>query len=394
VHKTIIIPHDDKKFRGGEDAASHSTTDDMLVVADGVGGWANKGVNPGLFSRKLTQTITGKYGALTEAQKREKVDDAVFKQLLHVSNHEAAAAHLGSATCTVVRLKDARTLQTLNVGDSTYSIHRRIENEDDNSTESSSSSSSSSSLKVVYAAEPGQKGFNFPYQLGGNYGDQVHTKGVCDGPRTHNLQDKDVIVVVSDGVNDNIDADEYHECIQRYQWSSDLYDKTNNKPTPTTLLFATNYKGYFDEHEIVSYSAVADCIARKAYFLGKDKTHQSPFARSAALYGKRYIGGKHDDITVTVAQVEIAVLDEATGRQVFASDIVVGEDGDASATTSSSNEDPHRNESIFVYKDEDGPIQGLETLPSLDSILKAILHGHNDGVGIGASGDPAAKSEL
>jgi hypothetical protein len=37
-HKTVIIPHDEKKFRGGEDAAS--TSDRLLVVADGVGGWA------------------------------------------------------------------------------------------------------------------------------------------------------------------------------------------------------------------------------------------------------------------------------------------------------------------------------------------------------------------
>jgi len=33
----------------------------MLVVADGVGGWANKGVNPGHFSRLLTKTIVDQY---------------------------------------------------------------------------------------------------------------------------------------------------------------------------------------------------------------------------------------------------------------------------------------------------------------------------------------------
>ena len=36
VHKTVIIPHDEKKFRGGEDAAA--TSDTVLVCADGVGG--------------------------------------------------------------------------------------------------------------------------------------------------------------------------------------------------------------------------------------------------------------------------------------------------------------------------------------------------------------------
>ena len=44
VHKTVIIPHDDKKYRGGEDAAA--TSSHLLVVADGVGGWASSNVNP------------------------------------------------------------------------------------------------------------------------------------------------------------------------------------------------------------------------------------------------------------------------------------------------------------------------------------------------------------
>ncbi len=276
VHKTIIIPHDQKKFRGGEDAAS--TIDTMLVVADGVGGWANKGVNPGLYSRKLTETITATFEGMAPSD-RASID---LKQLVHKSNHIAADAHLGSATCTVVRLKDANTLETLNVGDSGYSIHRRRNPEKPPTADN---------LEVAYASIPGQKGFNFPYQLGGQYGDQVHEPNVTDGPNTHTLQDKDVIVVVSDGIIDNIDPVEYHDCISKYQWSDQLLD------VPSKADFDAKYKGYFDESELVSYSAVADCIARKAYFLGKDPSYFSPFARSAANYGKRYLGGKHDDIT-------------------------------------------------------------------------------------------------
>ena len=53
--RTVIIPHDDKIHRGGEDAAASSDT--VLTVADGVGGWALKGINPGLFSNELTSSI-------------------------------------------------------------------------------------------------------------------------------------------------------------------------------------------------------------------------------------------------------------------------------------------------------------------------------------------------
>ena len=43
------IPHDKKRAKGGEDAFLASS--DLLVVADGVGGWASKGVDPALFSK-------------------------------------------------------------------------------------------------------------------------------------------------------------------------------------------------------------------------------------------------------------------------------------------------------------------------------------------------------
>lgn len=152
VHKTIIIPHDSKKFRGGEDAAS--TIDTMLVVSDGVGGWANKGVNPGLYSQKLTETITSIFSNMTPAE-QASVD---LRKLMHKSNHIAADAHLGSATCTVVRLKDATTLETANVGDSGYSIHRRRAKVKTDSVDDQN-------LELVYASIPGQKGFNFPFQV-------------------------------------------------------------------------------------------------------------------------------------------------------------------------------------------------------------------------------------
>jgi len=53
--RTVIIPHDDKIHRGGEDSAH--ATDTLITVADGVGGWENQGINPGLFSKLLTRTI-------------------------------------------------------------------------------------------------------------------------------------------------------------------------------------------------------------------------------------------------------------------------------------------------------------------------------------------------
>ena len=55
---------------------------------------------------------------------------------------------------------------------------------------------------------------------------------------------------------------------------------------------------------VVDLEGVADCIARTAYFLGKDQSFDSPFAQGAREAGwGDCMGGKHDDITVTIAQI-------------------------------------------------------------------------------------------
>ena len=48
---SYMIPHPDKKDKGGEDA--FYADDRVLSVADGVGGWVEVGVDPANYSRKL-----------------------------------------------------------------------------------------------------------------------------------------------------------------------------------------------------------------------------------------------------------------------------------------------------------------------------------------------------
>lgn len=63
-------------------------------------------------------------------------------------------------------------------------------------------------------------------------------------------------------------------------------------------------------------SSAADCLARKAHFLGKDPNYVSPFNKQWKLavdqgldmpqyppLGYNFVGGKEDDVTVTVAQI-------------------------------------------------------------------------------------------
>lgn len=50
-----MIPHPEKSHKGGEDAFyAHKK---LLTVADGVGGWATQGVDPGLYSKEFCRHI-------------------------------------------------------------------------------------------------------------------------------------------------------------------------------------------------------------------------------------------------------------------------------------------------------------------------------------------------
>lgn len=51
----FINPHAAKKAKGGEDAAA--LTPNLIAVADGVGGWAESGIDPAIYSRRLCKLV-------------------------------------------------------------------------------------------------------------------------------------------------------------------------------------------------------------------------------------------------------------------------------------------------------------------------------------------------
>jgi protein phosphatase PTC7 len=54
-----INPHYQKRDKGGEDAVC--VNDRLLCVADGVGGWAESGVDPAIYSKKLCSIMDDLY---------------------------------------------------------------------------------------------------------------------------------------------------------------------------------------------------------------------------------------------------------------------------------------------------------------------------------------------
>ena len=48
-----MIPHPEKAHKGGEDAYFISENKQAFGLADGVGGWANSGVDPAIYAREI-----------------------------------------------------------------------------------------------------------------------------------------------------------------------------------------------------------------------------------------------------------------------------------------------------------------------------------------------------
>ena len=260
--KTVIIPKDPAIDKGGIGEDSADTDSTVLCVADGVGGWAKKGIDSGEFSRLLTRTV------IKEHERDVEVD---AKKLLMTGCQTAVKEKKGSSTAVVLKLKstgeNTAELETANLGDSGYSIFHI--------------NKSTGKLSRQFKSESQQLFFNAPFQCGTG-----SAKGETRAAkRTHNVKDGDVVLVYSDGLIDNVEPEDWTDCIE-----AEIKDGL-----------------------IQSLSRAADCLARKAHFLGKDTQYRSPFIKEqerAYNAGEKmtevpdeFIGGKEDDVTVVLAQV-------------------------------------------------------------------------------------------
>ncbi|XRB03522.1 protein phosphatase [Pycnococcus provasolii] len=253
VSGTAVIPHPAKADKGGEDACFAGVRDDgatIVGVADGVGGWAELGVDPARFSRLLmfnAEEVMRTRKTLLPIDLVESLRDAWVK----------ARAERGSSTACVCAIGDevteafppARALTCANLGDSGFVLIRDGE--------------------VVALSESQQHNFNFPYQLGSDPGSDTPDQA---DQYMINMRAGDVLVVGTDGLFDNV----YNEEI-------------------VSLVKEASQVGS------VSPDKLAEAIASFASFKADQPSSRTPFADAARAAGLRFEGGKMDDITVVVS---------------------------------------------------------------------------------------------
>lgn len=237
---SCYLPHPDKEETGGEDAHFICEDEEVIGVADGVGGWAEVGVNAGLFARQL---MSNSVSAIQEEPK-----DAIDPARVLEKAHSSTTAK-GSSTACIIALTN-EGIHAINLGDSGFMVVR--------------------GGCTVFHSPVQQHGFNFTYQLeSGNGGDLPGSGQVFRIP----VASGDVIVAGTDG----------------------LFDNVYNNEIAAVVVQATR-AGFGPR-------IAAEKIAAMARERALDRNRQTPFSASAQDAGYRYYGGKLDDITVVVSYI-------------------------------------------------------------------------------------------
>ncbi|KAJ1257789.1 hypothetical protein BS78_10G022900 [Paspalum vaginatum] len=222
--------------------------------------WAEKDVNPALFSRELMRNSSNFLD-----------DDEVNRdpQILLMKAH-AATSSVGSATVIIAVLEKTGTLKIASVGDCGLKIIRKGQ--------------------VVFSIYPQEHYFDCPYQLSSEAAGQTYQDAlVC----SVNLLEGDTIVSGSDGLFDNIFDQEIISIISE----SPGVDET-----------AKALAELARKHSVdVTFDSPYSIEARSRGF-------DVPWWKK--LLGAKLTGGKMDDITVVVARMNTVAVPGAEGGSI------------------------------------------------------------------------------
>lgn len=227
----------------------------VISVADGVGGYNDDGVDPGLYARVL-------------AYEAAQAHDSSISLQTMISQAQNQTKLPGAATLCVVEI-DGTKLRAANVGDSGFRVIR--------------------DGKIIFASPQQQHFFNCPLQLA--YPPLFEDTDTGNDADVFNfpVEPDDLVIVASDGLYDNVFEDE----IARVATEAAKLGRTKSALTAT--------------------GAAADALVSLARKYAENEEYDSPFWEEwkRAEPKQALSGGKMDDITVVVGMVVPTVADTA-----------------------------------------------------------------------------------
>ncbi|CAL4958412.1 unnamed protein product [Urochloa decumbens] len=224
--------------------------------------WAEKDVNPALFSRELMRNSSN---FLNDAELQVNRDPQSLLMKAH-----AATSSIGSATVIIAMLEKTGTLKIASVGDCGLKIIRKGQ--------------------VMFSIYPQEHYFDCPYQISSEAVGQTYQDAlVC----SVNLMEGDTIVSGSDGLFDNIFDQEIISIVSE---------------SPGVDEAAKALAELARKHSVdVTFDSPYSIEARSRGF-------DVPWWKK--LLGAKLIGGKMDDITVVVAKVKTVAVPEDEGGDI------------------------------------------------------------------------------
>ncbi|KFY53559.1 hypothetical protein V496_07497 [Pseudogymnoascus sp. VKM F-4515 (FW-2607)] len=271
--------------------------DVAMGVADGVGGWADSGVDPADFSHGLCD-----YMAYEANNYNPESGEALNAMALmqegynHVVNDKTIRAG-GSTACVAIARTDG-SLDVANLGDSGF-LQLRLN-------------------AVHYNSEPQTHAFNTPYQLaiiprsmrmmtqafGGTQLDDMPKDSAVS---KHSLRHGDVLVFATDGVWDNLNSWDILRLVSKLMVGSNAWTHSDDGIKVTERLSdyirKDDSEGPDQVQSLQTFLAMGIASAAKAASI--NRRVDGPFAKEVQKHypHEMWTGGKVDDICVVVAVV-------------------------------------------------------------------------------------------
>jgi len=261
------IPHPQKRHRGGEDSYFACPLSRSFGVADGVGGWADAGVDPGEFARCLLRF------AYESVRRTDHEAPADLSEAFQNSQKRLSEEGVQGGSTVLLGQLNGDTVGILNLGDSGVMLLRPALR---------TPPSSDQPLlfpRVIFRSSDQTHYFNCPYQLGSG-------SALVEAPDYIRIRVRagDIVVAATDGVFDNLFDHQVQSIVARHlssAWRSNQ-GAVDNLPD------------------------LARSIVEQAHRVGQHEDRKdiiTPFALSAHSEGLTFRGGKLDDTTVVVGLV-------------------------------------------------------------------------------------------
>ena len=295
------------RIESGQDAyfvssigAPSTSSDTAFAIADGVGGWTDRGIDPADFSHGLCAYMASVAQSWTPSDASQRLTP---KQLLAQGYRRLINdpdINAGGTTACVGTVDATGRLRIANLGDSGF-LQLRLG-------------------RVQHFSEPQTHAFNTPYQMSLTPPDilrQAHIFGgvpLNDNParaeeHDHMLRHGDVVVLATDGVWDNLDAQDVLKIVsyimrasgawsldgdsKGYEVSDQIYEAVNAKKEE--LEGGGMMPGSLQ-------ALLAASIAGEAKNASMNEKRDGPFAKAVRREypDDPWRGGKTDDIAVLV----------------------------------------------------------------------------------------------